>query len=157
MLDLVRKHKFTRNNYRTNVDRRPENQQNDVSGRNWLTVGPNSNTVRGAHPIVEQVRKQVPCNSVCINRRRADSPTPPMGAHRDSRNTGEGSYVMHWGQSIGEGALVTEHGDRFEEQGVWHTCGDLSKITHWVEPHYNGTRYSLVAFTGPPPRVKKRP
>ena len=66
------------------------------------------------------------------------------------------SYVMHWGQPVGEGALVTENGDRYEEQRVWHNCGDLSKITHWVEPHSSGTRYSMVAFFGPPPRVKRR-
>ena len=64
---------------------------------------------------------------------------------------------MHWGQPLGEGALCDEHGNRYEGQRVWHNCGDLSQITHWVEPHYSGTRYSLVAFTGPPPRVKKRP
>ena len=153
----VEKFHFTRNGYRLNVDKRPENQTFDKSGRQWLKVGPYSNTVRNDHAIVQEVRRQgIPCNSVCINRRRADSVTPPMGAHRDSRNTGEGSYVMHWGQPVGEGALCTENGDRYEEQRVWHNCGDLSKILHHVEPHYSGTRYSLVAFTGPPPRVKRR-
>ena len=156
-MEQVEKFHFTRNGYRVTVDRRPENQK-FAKDRQWLKVGPYSNTVRD-HPIVEEVRKQgIPCNSVCLNRRRADSKTPPMGPHRDSRNTGDPpcSYVMHWGQPTGEGALCDEHGNCYEEQRVWHNCGDLSKITHWVEPHYSGTRYSMVAFHGPPPRVKTR-
>ena len=74
-----------------------------------------------------------------------------MGPHRDSRNTGEGSYVMHWGQPIGEGSLATEHGDRYEKQRVWHDCGDLAQITHWVEPlssGRNGGPEALVAWGG---------
>ena len=154
----VEKFTFRRNSYRTNTDSRPENIKID-NGRKWLIVGPYSNTVRGDHPIVQEVNRQgIPCNSVCINRRRANSKTPPMIPHRDGRNTGDPpcSYVMHWGQPIGEGALCTENGDRYEEQRVWHNCGDLSKITHWVEDHTGTTRYSLVAFHGPPPRVKRR-
>ncbi len=64
---------FTRNGYRVNVDRRPENTKYDKC-RAWLKVGPNSNTVRGEHEIVQAVNKMgIPCNSVCINRRRANS------------------------------------------------------------------------------------
>ena len=154
----VEKFHFTRNGYRVNTDRRPENTRHDGS-REWLKIGPFSNTVRGHHPIVQEVNRQgIPCNSVCITRRRANSKVPPMGPHRDSRNTGNPpcSYVMHWGQGEREGALVDEHGNRYEEQRVWHCCGDLSKITHWVEPHSSGTRYSMVAFFGPPPRLKRR-
>ena len=158
LFDLVEKRRFPRNGYRTNVDRRPENQVFDKGGRGWLRKGPYSNTVDERDPIVEEVRKMgIPCNRVCINRRRSDSVSPPMAPHRDARNTGERSYIMHWGSPVGEGALVTEHGGRYEEQRVWHDCGDLTKITHWVEPHFSGTRYSLVAFFGNPPRVKRRP
>ena len=52
--------------------------------------------------------------------------------------------------------LVPELGQRYEAQNVWHYCGDLSDITHWVLPHYSGTRYSAVAFTGPPARLKTK-
>ena len=58
------------------------------------------------------------------------------------------------GQKVSEHLAV--YGDRYEEQRVWHDCGDLSKTTHWVEPHFSGTRYSLVAFFGNPPRTKRR-
>ena len=159
IFEAVEKFRFIRNGYRVNTDRRPENTIHDGS-REWLKVGPHSVTVRGDHPIVQELNRiGIPCNSVCLNRRRAKSKVPPMGPHRDSRNTGDPpcSYVMHWGQPIGQGALVTENGDRYEKQRVWHNCGDLSKITHWVEDHGGDkTRYSMVAFFGPPPRVKRR-
>ena len=158
IFEAVERFPFARNGFRTNVDRRPENTVR--SGyREWLKVGPYSNTVRGDHPIVQELnRRGIPCNAVCINRRRATSKVPSMGPHRDSRNTGDPpcSYIMHWGQPEGEGTLVDELGNRYEEQRIWHNCGDLSKITHWVEPHTSGTRYSLVAFFGPPPRVRRR-
>ena len=157
LVELVEQHKFTRNGYRINVDLREENRTKDASGRTWLKRGPYSNTVRGTHPIVQHVHSiGIPCDSVCLNRRRADSPTPPMGPHRDGKNTGH-SWVAFWGCPLGEGALVTEAGDRYEEQKCWHTCGDLSNKTHWVEPHYAGTRYSVVAFSGPTPRLSTRP
>ena len=152
--ELMAKHTWTRNCYRTNTDLREENRSKDKAGRTWLVRGLFSNTVREGHPIVDLVRESVPCNAVCLNRRRADSPTPPMGAHRDGRNTGQGSWIAFWGCPEGEGALVTELGQRYLSQNVWHDCGDLSKIIHWVEPHTSGTRYSAVAFTGPPPRLK---
>ena len=142
-------HKWTRNCYRTNTDMREENRTQDKGGRTWLKSGPHSNTVRGEHPIVQLVSRQVPANAVCLNRRRADSPTPPMGPHKDSRNTGH-SWIAFWGCPPGEGVLCTELGQRYDAQNVWHYCGDLSNITHWVEGHSTGTRYSAVAFTGPP-------
>ena len=155
--ELVSKHKWTRNGFRTNTDLREENRVRDKSGREWLKQGPYSNTVRGDHPIVQHVQSMgIPCDSVCLNRRRADSPTPPMGPHRDGKNTGR-SWIAFWGCPEGEGALVCEDGRRFEEQRVFHSCGDLSKCTHWVEPHSSGTRYSVVAFSGPtPPLAKNR-
>ena len=126
------------------------------SGRMWLRRGPYSNTVRGDHPIVEHVNSMgVPCNAVCLNRRRADSPTPPMGPHRDSNNTSE-SFIAFWGCPEGEGALACEDGRRFTEQYTMHACGDLTKCTHWVEPHTSGTRFSVVCFSGPKPRVATR-
>ena len=147
--ELVSQHKFIRNGYRINTDLREENRRKDPSGRTWLRQGPYSNTVRGDHPIVQHVQSMgIPCNAVCINRRRADSITPPMGPHRDGKNTGH-SWVAFWGCPTGEGALITEADDRYEEQGVLHSCGDLSAKTHWVEPHSRGTRYSVVCFTGP--------
>ena len=53
----VEKFHFTRNGYRVNLDRRPENQKFDKSGRQWLKVGPYSNTARGDHRIVQEVSK----------------------------------------------------------------------------------------------------
>ena len=62
--------------------------------------------------------------------------------------------MAFWGCPEGEGALVVEDGTRYTEQNVWHSCGDLSKKTHWVEEHSEGTRYSLVAFMAPPKKKK---
>ena len=155
LIELVGQHKWVRNGYRTNTDLREENRIKCKSCRTWLRTGPYSNTVREDHSIVQHVNSMgIPCNTVCLNRRRADSPTPPMGPHRDGKNTGH-SWIAFWGCPVGEGALVTEADDRYEEQYVFHSCGDLGTKTHWVEPH-SGCRYSVVAFTGPPPRVRKR-
>ena len=88
IFEAVEKFHFTRNGYRTNVDRRPENTVRS-GHREWLKVGHYSNTVRGDHPIVQELNRiGIPCNSVCLNRRRAKSKVPPMGPHKDSRNTG---------------------------------------------------------------------
>jgi len=153
LVELAAEHHYVRNSYRINTDLRPENRITDKSGRIWLRRGPMSNTVREGHPIVQHVRSMgIPCDACCLNRRRADSPTPPMGPHRDSLNSGP-SWIAFWGCPQGEGALVTEDGRRFEEQRVFHYCGDLSQCTHWVEPHSSGTRYSVVAFSGPIPRL----
>ena len=157
--ELVGQHQFFRNGYRINTDLRASNRLQDKSGRTWLRKGPYSNTVREGHPIVEHINNSmgIPCNAVCCNRRRADSPTPPMGPHRDGTNTSSQSFVAFWGCPEGEGALALETGQRFEAQRTMHACGDLSQITHWVEPHTSGTRYSVVCFSGPKPRVAKRP
>ena len=157
LIELATAHRFTRNGMRINVDQRPENRVKDKSGRTWLRQGPYSNTVREGHPIVQHVQSMgIPCDSVCLNRRRADSPTPPMGPHRDGKNTGH-SWIAFWGPPQGEGALVCEDGRRFTEQDTMHYCGDLSQCTHWVEPHSGGTRYSVVCFSGPSPQLAKPP
>ena len=157
LVELVGKHKWTRNGFRINTDLREENRVMDKSGRTWLRQGPYTNTVRQGHPIVQHVQSMgIPCDSVCLNRCRADSPIPPMGPHRDGKNTGH-SWLAFWGCPLGEGALVTEADDRWEEQRVFHSCGDLIQRTHWVEPHYSGCRYSVVAFSGPTPQLSKRP
>ena len=84
--ELVGQHQFFRNGYRTNTDLRASNRMQDKSGRTWLRKGPYSNTVREGHPIVEHVNSMgIPCDAVCLNRRRADSVTPPMGPHRDGK------------------------------------------------------------------------
>ena len=156
LVELTTSHHFTRNGMRTNVDTRPENRVRDKNGREWLRRGPYSNTVREGHPIVEHVNSMgVPCDAVCLNRRRADSVTPPMGRHRDGENTGH-SWIAFWGCPEGEGALALEDGRRSTEQQVLHYCGDLSQCTHWVEPHTTGTRYSVVCFSGPPPSTSRR-
>ena len=155
LVELVSQHKWTRNGFRINTDLRPDNRVRDKSGRPWLRTGPHSNTIRGAHPIVQHVQSMgIPCDSVCLNRRRHDSPTPPMGPHRDGKNTGN-SWVAFWGCPEGEGALVCEDGRRFTEQHTMHPCGDLSQCTHWVEDHSSGTRHSVVCFSGPQPRLAK--
>ncbi len=157
LVEVVSRRKWTRNGFRINTDLREENRVKDKSGRTWLRQGPYSNTVRQGHPIVQHVQSMgIPCDSVCLNRRRHDSPTPPMGPHRDGKNTGH-SCIAFWGCPIGEGALCTEAEDRWEEQKVFHSCGDLSSKVHWVEPHYSGCRYSVVAFSGPTPQLSKRP
>ena len=155
-MSVCENHRYTRNGYRTNTDLRPENRRQDRRGRTWLKCGPYSNTVRGDHPIVQHVNSMgIPCNACCLNRRRADSPTRPMGPHRDSTNSGK-SWIAFWGDfPEGEGALVCEDGRRYETKRHFHACGDLSTVTHWVEDHSVGTRYSCVAFTGAPPRLAR--
>ena len=103
--ELVSQHPWSRNGLRIKTDLRPENRRQDKSGRTWLCKGPYSNTVYGDHPIVAHVQSMcVPCNAVCLNRRRADSTTPPMGPRRDGKNTGH-SWIAFWGDFEG-GALV---------------------------------------------------
>ncbi len=43
--------------------------------------------------------------------------------------------------------MCLEDGTRYEEKGVWHPL-DGANVTHWVEPHKTGVRFSAVAFTG---------
>ena len=118
-MSLCESHRFTRNGYRANTDLRPENRRQAPSGSTYLRKGPHSNTVRGEHPIVQHVQFiGIPCNSVCLNRRRADSPTPPMGPHRDSRNSAD-SFVCYWGCPENEGCLVCEDGRRYPDQKMF--------------------------------------
>ena len=161
LISLCEGYRYLRNGYRIGTDLRPENRKKDKNGRTWLKRGPYSNTVRGDHPIVQHVNSMgIPCNACCLNRRRADSPTPPMGPHRDGSNTGD-SWIAFWGDfPEGEGALVCEDGRRYEKKGHFQACGDLSKVTHWVEGHSSGTRWSCVAFTGALPQLcqnRKKP
>ncbi len=64
--------------------------------------------------------------------------------HRDSNNAGS-SHLLFMGDFEG-GALVTEHGDRYEKRGEWMGPFDFRKTTHSNEPITSGTKHSLVAF-----------
>ena len=69
LIDLVDKHKFTRNGFRTNLDANSDNFYFDSSGRKWLKKGPYSNTVRSG-PILNNVQTIFPdCTAVCLNRK----------------------------------------------------------------------------------------
>ena len=92
LIDLVDKHKFTRNGFRTNLDDNPDNFNVDSSGRKWLKKGPYSNTVRSG-PILNHVQTIFPdCTAVCLNRKRAES--PPMAAHRDKKILEKAIFVF---------------------------------------------------------------
>ena len=61
--ELMLRHRWTRNGFRTNTDLREENRAKDKAGRTWLIKGPYSNTLRGEHPIVAHDRSEINCNT----------------------------------------------------------------------------------------------
>ena len=147
---LVAQHRWTRNGTRVNVqDASPEHITVDACKRRWLKKGPYSNTLRDPqHPIVQHIQTLYPwANCVCLNRKRASS--PPMCAHRDKHNE-SGSMICFWGDYEGGGDLCMEDGTRYGAKETWHGPYDGHATTHWVTPHASGTRYSAVAFSGPP-------
>ena len=98
-----------------------------------------SETLRSG-PIFDAVKAHLPdTQAVCYNRNLQAFP------HRDSRNAGC-SHLLFLGTFEG-GALVTEHGDRYEQRGVWMGPFDFRKVTHWNEPILSGTKHSLIAFS----------
>ena len=152
--DLVSKVKFFRNAYRVNVHP-DEEVRIDKNGCKWLKRGPLSVTVREG-PILEHVQKIFPdVNAVCLNKKRANS--PPMQRHKDRKNQLRESHICIWGDyPEDEGALVLEPSDappeRITEREKWHSRG-FSEITHYVESHSSGTRWSAIAFKGKPVRL----
>ena len=153
---LVKDHKWWRNGFRTNLDTDQTHRRRDRNGREWLkyTFAPCSNTIREG-PILECVREQLGAqiNAVCLNKKRAES--PPMSKHTDGKNSGP-SWVCLWGDFEDGGELCLEDGTVFAEKNKWHGPMEGGTIPHWVNPHAKGTRYSAVAFHGPP-APKTRP
>ena len=149
LVSLVEQHKWYKNAYRTNTDTDPAHHRLDAAGRRWLAYpwAPYSNTVR-AGPILECGRGMLPgVNAGCLNRKRAESPA--MTKHRDSKHSGS-SWVCFWGDFEGGGDLCLEDGTVYSGKHQWHGPMDGAALTHWVSPHLSGTRYSAVAFSGPP-------
>ena len=146
---LVQEHRWDENAYGTNTDTDPAHHRIDARGRRWVAYpwAPFSNTLREG-PILECVQQMLPeVNAVCLNRKRAES--PPMSKHRDSKNSGP-SWVCFWGDFEGGGDLCMEDGTVYSGKHEWHGPMAGSELTHWVTPHRSGTRYSAVAFSGPP-------
>ena len=149
LISLVERHRWYKNAFRTNTDTDPTHHQIGRRGRRWLAYpwAPYSNTVRTG-PILECVQQMLPgVNAVCLNRKRADE--PPMSKHKDSRNSGP-SWVCFWGDYEGGGDLCLEDGTVYSGKHVWHGPMNGAELAHWVSPHTSGTRYSAVAFSGPP-------
>ena len=149
LIALVERHRWYKNAFRTNTDTDPTHHQIGRRGRRWLAYpwAPYSNTVRTG-PILECVQQMLPgVNAVCLNRKRADE--PPMSKHKDSRNSGP-SWVCFWGDYEGGGDLCLEDGTVYSGKHVWHGPMNGAELAHWVSPHTSGTRYSAVAFSGPP-------
>ena len=152
---LVKNHKWWRNAFRTNLDTRESHRRQDRNGREWIkyVFAPYSNTIREG-PILECVQQQLgdQINAVCLNRKRAES--PPMSKHTDGKNSGP-SWVYLWGDFEGGGELCLEDGTKYAEKHKWHGPMQGGTMPHWVNPHTSGTRFSAVAFTGPPaPRTR---
>ena len=155
LISLVGQHRFWRNGFRVNVQQDEAHRRKDRNGRTWLKYpfAPRSNTIREG-PILECVQKQLGehINSVCLNKKAATS--PPMTRHKDRKNKSN-SHICFWGDFEGGGALHLADGRVFNEKHQWYEY-DGSAVEHWVEPHESGTRYSAVAFQGPP-APKTRP
>ena len=152
---LVTGHKWWRNAYRVNLDTEESHRRRDRNGREWIKYpfAPYSNTIREGR-ILECVREQLgdQINAVCLNRKRAES--PPMTKHTDGKNAGP-SWVCLWGDFEGGGELCLEDGTVYAEKHKWHGPKEGGTMPHWVNPHTSGTRFSAVAFTGPPaPRTR---
>ena len=155
LISLVEKHRWWRNGYRVNLDQDEAHRRLDRNGRVWLkyAYAPYSNTIREG-PILECVQKSLPhVNAVCLNRKSASS--PPMQRHLDRKNEG-GSYICFWGDFQDGGELCLADGTAYSEKGIWHGPYNGHEVEHWVTPHKSGTRYSAVAFKGPP-APKTRP
>ena len=43
------------------------------------------------------------------------------------------------------GALLTEHGQRFEQRRTWHRYNG-AKTLHWNKPITSGLKYAVVAY-----------
>ena len=152
---LVQEYKFWRNGFRTNLDSEPSHRLRDRNGREWIkyAFAPYSNTIREGR-ILECVWEQLGdhINAVCLNRKRAES--PPMTKHTDGKNAGP-SWVCLWGDFEGGGELCLEDGTIYSQKGIWHGPMEGGTMPHWVNPHTSGTRFSAVAFHGPPaPRTR---
>ena len=150
LYSLVKDHKWYKNGFRTNLDTDKSHHRIDKRGRRWIAYkfAPYSNTVRSG-PILECVQGMLgdQINAVCLNRKRAES--PPMTKHRDSKNSGP-SWVLFWGDFEGGGDLCMEDGTVYAGKHTWHGPMDGARTAHWVTPHQHGTRFSAVAFSGPP-------
>ena len=155
LISEVDKHKFWRNAFRVNLDQDESHRRIDKNGRPWLknSIAPRSNTIRSG-PILECVRAQLGnhINAVCLNKKAATS--PPMQRHKDKKNEGN-SHICLWGDFEEGGELCLADGRVFNEKHKWYEY-DGSVVEHWVNSHTTGTRFSAVAFQGPP-APKTRP
>ena len=152
---LVEEHKWWRNGFRVNLDREESHRRRDRNGREWLkySFAPRSNTIREG-PILECVQQQLGphINAVCLNKKHFESPV--ITKHTDGKNAGP-SWVCLWGDFEGGGELCLEDGTVYAERNIWHGPMEGGSMPHWVNPHTSGTRFSAVAFTGPPaPRTR---
>jgi len=81
-----------------------------------------------------------------------------MAAHRDKGNK-SASMIAFWGDydnSDNRGALCLEDGTVYSEKEVWHGPYQGDEVTHWVNPHKSGTRYSCVVFQAPARSYNKK-
>ena len=149
---LVRRHKFWKNNFRTNIG---QSVTSKYGGKPMLLEGVYSNTIRGAGKTEEQarmlqlVRQMLPDLQepmLTLNRNVTCLP------HRDKRNVGHSYIAFFDGKVPFEGGqlIVQEpQGNRvIFQKNVWHRFS--GNDVHWNLPH-TGEKLSIVAYQGPKP------
>ena len=146
---LVRRHKFWKNSFRTNIG---ESAPSRYSGKPMLLEGVLSKTIRAGkteeqarmlqlvHEMLPELREPV---HLTLNRDVTCLP------HRDKRNVGHSYIAFFDGKVPFEGGqlIVREpQGDRvISEKNVWHrfSGNDL----HWNLPQ-TGEKLSIIAYQG---------
>ena len=150
---LVRRHKFWKNNFRTNIG---ESAPSKYGGKPMLLKGVLSNTIRGAGKTEEQARMLQ-----LVRQMLPDLQEPIMLTlnrnvtclrHKDARNVGH-SYITFFDGEVpftgGELVVEEPEGDRvIAAKNVWHKFSGKEHF-HYNLPHV-GDKLSIVAYQGPP-------
>ena len=139
------KHRFHKNGMRTNLG--GETYVHEKSSRSFLKEGVLSNTITSG-TVLEYAQEALgdQITHVCLNK------NVTCGPHRDRNNKTNESWVYFFGDFTG-GGLHLATGEYLNDRNTWMGPYDLKRIIHWNEAH-EGTKYSVIAFTGREKRPK---